>query len=217
MGGFFRVMPIAAILTGCTVLSKRLVDSPSAAGGEAIRFNYSHGGVRDGSPPDAIRLTAKDDTTIWLTVLARPVKRRATWTGILVPMIPVYFLRPVSFYDAPDTLLEMNLWIKADAPASLVKDSVRVEIGGREYAPVSMVEFASEQSGFPLRPKKGNWYYPDADSGKVKSYQLKFPIMGKTVARFKMAVSILDPDLKWIHFPAIEFSRKWQSMVSFGP
>jgi hypothetical protein len=80
MKAIFLSLSLSALF-GCSLTSRRLVDSPYAEGGREHRFRYAHGGVQPGSPHESLILHAPTDTATALTVMARPVRWKPAWFG----------------------------------------------------------------------------------------------------------------------------------------
>ena len=190
-------------LSGCIVFGSSWIHSPSSAAGSPQKFRHVHGGAVKNAPPDALTFSFKEDTTM-ITVKARPISEKRHFGGIILPIIPLFWLPKTDYYaEAPNGLI-INIEVHSRKHVQWLLDSAAIIFSGKTY-PTN----ASVVQNPPI-------YFTPPNSNSLAK-ELYFPVAAKQVDAFEMINLKFELDDKEVALPRIAFKKVKQRWWFVGP
>ena len=198
-------MLLATLLSGCIVLGSSWIHSPSSAEGSPQKFRHVHGGAVKNAPPDTWIFFFEKDTTL-ITVRARPISEKRHFGGIILPIIPLFWLPKTDYYaKEPDSLI-INVEVHSKKPVQWLLDSAAIIFSGKTYSTsASMIQNPT------------TYFFPSSPNSNSLTKELYFPLIAEHVDAFEMVNLKFMLDGKEVDLPKIAFKKVKQRWRFVGP
>lgn len=200
----------ALILSGCAVISKKLIDSPSAKDGHPIRLQLIHEEVKSGSSSEAIWVSSMNDSNVILKLQPKAIKNKTTWFGFVFPVFPAFFIPAENYYSDSDSLLKISFWVKSNTNVQVYPDSSMVIIEGKK-----LLAIKSSIWGVHSEPQDSRGENAGSSRTYTYGYNVWFPIDARKVSKYEIKVKVENNGL--VDFPRIVCTRKWKEKRFFVP
>ena len=198
-------MLLATLLSGCIVLGSSWIHSPSSTEGSPQKFRHVHGGAVKNAPPDTWIFSFDEDTTL-ITVRARPISEKRHFGGIILPIVPLFWLPKTDYYvEEPDSLI-INIEVHSKKPVQWLLDSAAIIFSGKIY-PTSASTIQNSTT----------YFFPSSPNSNSLAKELYFPLVAEQVDAFEMINLKFMLDDKEVSLPTIAFKKTKQRWRFVGP
>ena len=213
---------IIITLSGCAISGNRVIHSPNAVGGIPLKHRHIHGGATKKSPPDAIEIKSREYDSLSIFIGAQPLKDKKKWGGIFLPVVPIFYLPAIDYYDNDPNSLIVNIVIACNNKVIVIPDSMKISADGIIYKPHAVyynntpyshqnkLEVTSDSSDpFLIR-------YASISELSPGLLKLKFTIDAHSVNHFRFLPHGIFIKNKQVFFPNVNFVKNKQKYRFWG-
>lgn len=166
-----------------------------------------------------ITLESSNIDSTFITIGAKHLHEKKILTGIVLPIIPVFFLPKVDYYRNDPLTLTVFLLLSSNKEATFFTDSIELVINEKTYLPQNISYQDKKYRKLKIQSDVSNTYItkqiPIVMNPEV--IQLDFPISAKQSDQFQLIINGIYFEDRKVSFSTVNFKKTKQKFWFMGP